>query len=122
MAIITDPDSLDRFQVLVDYEGERISIRDIDVNTPLAGPNPNGEQAIGGEVLTDNTAGLDFTASGITAGNILVIIEGPNINHWPVTARLIQSQLKLVFLVHSVETILVNMVFSLLAVEQLQMV
>ena len=87
MAIVTDPDNLDRFQVLVDYEGERISIRDIDVDTPLAGPNPNGEQAIGGEVLTDNTAGLDFTASGISAGDILVIIEGPNINHWPVTAR-----------------------------------
>ena len=50
------------------------------MDTPLAGPNPNGEQAIGGEVLTDNTAGLDFTASGISAGDILVIIEGPNIN------------------------------------------
>ncbi|MHC4690983.1 MAG: hypothetical protein ACYS5F_15360, partial [Planctomycetota bacterium] len=87
MAIVTDPDSLDRFQVLVDYENEFISIKNIDTATPLAGPNPTGVQVSGGEVLTDNTAGLDFTASGVAAGDVLVIYEGTNINHWPITAR-----------------------------------
>ena len=87
MAIVTDPDSLDRFQVLVDYENEFISIKNINTATPLAGPNPTGVQVAGGEVLTDNTAGLDFTASGVAAGDVLVIYEGTNINHWPITAR-----------------------------------
>ena len=87
MAIVTDPDNLDRFQVLVDYENEFISIKNIDTATPLAGPNPTGVQVAGGEVLTDNTAGLDFTASGVAAGDVLVIYEGTNINHWPITAR-----------------------------------
>jgi len=87
MAIVTDPDNLDRGQVLVDYENEFISIKNINTDTPKAGPNGTGVQVAGDAQLTDNTAGLDFTASGggVSAGDVLVIFDGPNINHWPVS-------------------------------------
>lgn len=85
MAIITDPDNLDRFQVLVDYEGEKISIRAVDTANPRVEPKPTGTQVAGGEVLTDG-AQL-FVTSGVAVGDTLVIVEGPNINHWPITAR-----------------------------------
>jgi hypothetical protein len=84
MAIITDPDNLDRFQVLVDYENERISIRAIDTASPKVAPKADGVQASGGDTLTD--AAQSFTASGVAVGDTLVIVEGPNINHWPITA------------------------------------
>ena len=85
MAIITDPDNLDRFQVLVDYEGEKISIRAVDTANPRVEPKPTGTQVAGGEVLTD--AAQNFVGSGVAVGDTLVIVEGPNINHWPITAR-----------------------------------
>ena len=84
MAIITDPDNLDRFQVLVDYENERISIRAIDTASPKVAPKADGVQVSGGDTLTD--AAQSFTASGVAVGDTLVIVEGPNINHWPITA------------------------------------
>lgn len=84
MAIITDPDSLDRFQVLVDYENEKISIRAVDTAAPKVSPKANGVQASGGAVLTD--AAQNFVTSGVSVGDTLVIVEGPNINHWPITA------------------------------------
>ena len=67
MAIVTDPDSLDRFQVLVDYENEFISIKNIDTATPVAGPNPTGVQVAAGNVLTDydlNDAGSILLKNG----------------------------------------------------------
>jgi hypothetical protein len=84
MAIITDPDNLDRFQVLVDYEGELISIRAVDTQSPKVAPKASGVQVSGGAVLTD--ASQSFTASGVAVGDTLVVVEGPNINHWPITA------------------------------------
>ena len=83
MAIITDPDSLDRFQVLVDYENEFISIRAVDTSAPLISPKPTGQQFANDYVLTDG--GIDFDASGVASGASLVIVEGPNINHWTIT-------------------------------------
>jgi len=84
MAIITDPDNLDRFQVLVDYENERISIRAVDTSSPKVAPKADGVQVSGGDTLTD--AAQSFTSSGVAVGDTLVIVEGPNINHWPITA------------------------------------
>lgn len=82
MAIITDPDNLDRFQVLVDYENEFISIRPVNTDNPLVLLQPSGVQVSGGAVLTD--ADQDFSGSGVSPGDYLVIVEGPNINHWPI--------------------------------------
>jgi len=85
MAIITDPDNLDRFQVLVDYENEFISIRAVDTANPTVAPKADGVQVSGGDTLTD--AAQNFVTSGVAVGETLVIVEGPNINHWPITAR-----------------------------------
>jgi len=87
MAIITDPDNLDRFQVLVDYENEFISIRAVDTASPKVEPKPSGIQVAGGEVLTDTAQTFSGGgSSGVAVGDTLVIVEGPNINHWPITA------------------------------------
>jgi len=85
MAIITDPDNLDRFQVLVDYEGEKISIRAVDTANPTVAPKPTGTQVADGEVLTDTAQ--NFVGSGVSTSDTLVIVEGPNINHWPILSN-----------------------------------
>ena len=87
MAIITDPDNLDRFQVLVDYENEKISIRAVDTLNPKVLPKPSGVQVSGGAILTDtNQTFSGGSSSGVTTTDTLVIVEGTNINHWPITA------------------------------------
>lgn len=80
MAIITDPDSLDRFQVLVDYENEFISIRPVNTAAAIIGPAPTGS-GIGGSSFQD--ASQNFAS--VSSGDILTIVEGPNINHWIIT-------------------------------------
>lgn len=90
MAIITDPDNLDRFQVLVDYENELISIRAVETQTPIVAPSTGGIQRSGEGALYDFVGNKNFTNSGVggvgvRSGDILVVIDGPNINHWPVT-------------------------------------
>lgn len=85
MAIITDPDNLDRFQVLVDYENEKISIRAADTETANAPvlPSTGGMQTSGEGVLYDPQR--NFSTSGVESGQLLVTVNGPNINHWTVT-------------------------------------
>ena len=90
MAIITDPDNLDRFQVLVDYENEVISIRAVETQTQIVAPSTGGIQRSGENAVYDFVGNKDFTSSGIggvgvRSGDILVTVDGPNINHWPVT-------------------------------------
>ena len=82
MAIITDPDNLDRFQVLVDYENEFISIRPVDTARPQVAPEPSGS-GIGGSSFQDATQA--FQSSGVASGMILTVVEGPNMNHWIIT-------------------------------------
>jgi len=85
MAIITDPDNLDRFQVLVDYENERISIRAADTETAnvVVAPSTDGIQRSGEAALY--AVGRNFSTSGVASGQFLVTVDGPNINHWTVT-------------------------------------
>ena len=85
MAIVTDPDNLDRFQVLVDYENEKISIRAADTETAnvVVAPSTDGIQRSGEAALY--AVGRDFSASGVESGQFLVTVDGPNINHWTVT-------------------------------------
>ncbi|MHA2351183.1 MAG: hypothetical protein ACXADL_16315 [Candidatus Thorarchaeota archaeon] len=85
MAIITDPDNLDRFQVLVDYENEFISIRAVDTANPTVAPKADGIQVSGGAILTDSAQ--NFSTSGVSTSDTLVIVEGPNINHWPILSN-----------------------------------
>lgn len=77
MAIVTDPDNLDRWQVLVDPVGETISIRGLGTET--AAQSNNGASS-------SNTT---FTATGelgsVLVGDILTIISGSDIGHYIVT-------------------------------------
>jgi hypothetical protein len=90
MAIITDPDNLDRFQVLVDYENELVSIRAVETQTAIVAPSTGGIQRSGENALYDFVGNKNFSTSGVggvgvRSGDILVAVDGPNINHWPVT-------------------------------------
>lgn len=80
MAIVTDPDSLDRWQVLVDYFHQRIGIK--PVGTVVVSKLTDG--------ATDGTknfssAGGDFVNSGVAVNDILVLVEGIDINHYTIT-------------------------------------
>jgi hypothetical protein len=85
MAIITDPDSLDRYQVLVDYVNQKIGIKPIDSASPKVDLKING---VTGGSGSNVFSGVDFGGSGVTAGDILTILEGGDINHWVVASTL----------------------------------
>lgn len=87
MAIITDPDNLDRFQVLVDYENEVISIRAANTDTAsvIVAPSTDGIQRSGENALYAVGRNFGGGGSGVESGQFLVTVDGPNINHWTVT-------------------------------------
>jgi hypothetical protein len=91
MAIITDPDNLDRLQVLVDYYNQRIGIKPVLSSTPLVARNLLAETGVG-ETQGDQAypyafkdATKDFSSSGVQSGDILTILNGQNIDHWTIT-------------------------------------
>lgn len=89
MAIITDPDNLDRLQVLVDYYNQKIGIKPIFSTTPLVNYNLLAETGVG-ETQGDQAypyafKAASFAGSGVASGDILTILNGQNINHWTIT-------------------------------------
>jgi hypothetical protein len=91
MAIIVDPDNLDRLQVLVDYYNRTVGIKPVNSTTPLVDRNLFAETGVGetqGNAtypfqFKDSTK--DFSTSGVTSGDILTILNGQNINHFTIT-------------------------------------
>jgi hypothetical protein len=94
MAIITDPDNLDRLQVLVNYVDQKIGIKAVDSTTPIVSLHNDLATQAGDTYLTyqggaypyafkDTTR--DFVSSGVASGDILTIVEGDNIDHWTIT-------------------------------------
>ena len=83
MAIITDPDNLDRWQVLVDYVNQTIGIKPILSQSNKVDPHTDGVATSGSSFFS--SASADFTTSGVVAGDILTVAEGSNINHWAIT-------------------------------------
>lgn len=77
MTIVTDPDNLDRWQVLVSPVAKTISIRGLD--TERVAPRTTGSGA-GSTTFTDTNPGIDFGASGVVAGDILTIFSDPENN------------------------------------------
>jgi hypothetical protein len=73
MSIVTDPDSLDRFQIAYDPVGELISIRGL--GTERHGVETTGDSD-GTTTFTDTTNGT-FGADGVVAGDVLTIISDP---------------------------------------------
>jgi len=90
MAIITDPDNLDRLQVLVDYYNQKIGIKPVLSSAPVVGRNLEAETGIG-ETQGDQAypyafKAADFSGSGtVASGDILTILNGQNIDHWTIT-------------------------------------
>ena len=91
MAIITDPDNLDRLQVLVDYYNQKIGIKPVLSSTPLVDYNLLAETGVG-ETQGDQAypyafkdATKNFSTSGVQSGDILTILNGQNIDHWTIT-------------------------------------
>jgi len=91
MAIITDPDNLDRLQVLVDYYNQKIAIQPVRSSLPKVSYNTLAETGVGrtqGDQaypyrFQDTTR--NFSSSGVVSGDILVVLNGQNINHWTIT-------------------------------------
>ncbi|MHA1287969.1 MAG: hypothetical protein ACTSPB_11260 [Candidatus Thorarchaeota archaeon] len=89
MAIITDPDNLDRLQVLVDYYNQKIGIKPVFSTTPLVNYNLLAETGVG-ETQGDQAypyafKAASFAGSGVASGDILTILNGQNIDHWTIT-------------------------------------
>lgn len=83
MAFVTDPDDLDRFQVLIDPEAETIKVRGLGADRTeihTAGDTTDTSN----DVFTDPDTDVDFTADGVTGGDILTIVSGQGgiINHY----------------------------------------
>lgn len=91
MAIITDPDNLDRLQVLVDYYNQKIGIKPVNSTTPVVAYNLITETGTGrtqGDAAypySFQDTSKDFSASGVASGDILTILNGQNVDHWTIT-------------------------------------
>lgn len=91
MAIITDPDNLDRLQVLVDYYNQKIGIKPVNSTTPVVAYNLIAETGTGrtqGDAAypySFQDTSKDFSASGVASGDILTILNGQNVDHWTIT-------------------------------------
>jgi hypothetical protein len=75
MSKVTDPDTLDRFQVCVDPVAETISMRGL--GTERHAVDSTGDSA-GTTTFTD--AGANFTTDGVIVGDVLTIISDPGNN------------------------------------------
>jgi len=98
MAIITDPDNLDRLQVLVDYVNETIGIKPINSTSPKVSLEIIGEQngvtqgLFAYPVQFQDTSAL-FATSGVASGDILTIVNGEDINHHTITGVVAETGL-----------------------------
>jgi len=101
MAIVVDPDLLDRFSVIYNTSEQRISF--YPVGSTIVVPsavNPDGIRASGiasaaGLVFTDptRTAASAFATCGVGIGDILCLFNGSNAGHYIIDAVTNASQL-----------------------------
>lgn len=76
MAIVTDPDNLDRFQVIFNHVDESISVRGQDTGNIRGVVSATGESNAS-TTFTDTTTN-DFVATSVAVGDILSIISDPD--------------------------------------------
>lgn len=87
MSLVSDPDDLDRFQILLDPEAETVKVQGLGATRTEI--HQNGDTLdTSNDVFTDPDTDVDFTADGVTAGDILTIASGTGliINHYLVDA------------------------------------
>jgi hypothetical protein len=84
MAIVTDPDDLDRWNVCVNAEGSTISVRGLGAARVT---EQNTGDSTGNTTFTDTSNG-DFVTDSVTAGDILTIISGAGAAHYTVVGSI----------------------------------
>jgi hypothetical protein len=72
MSKVTDPDTLDRFQVCIDPVGQTISLRGLGTQRHAVDTTGDSD---GTTTFTD--AGANFTTDGVQVGDVLTIISDP---------------------------------------------
>lgn len=81
MAIIVDPDLLDREQVIFGTNAQRLSIRDIGTETTSAlNRRTTGAAVTGSRIFTDS--GAQFVTWGVNPGNSLVVFTNSDAGHY----------------------------------------
>jgi hypothetical protein len=75
MSKVTDPDTLDRFQICIDPVAETISLRGLGTQRHAVDQTGDSD---GTTTFTD--AGANFTTDGVLAGDVLTIISDPASN------------------------------------------
>ena len=80
MAIVTDPDNLDRWNVIVNPTAgvETISIRGLDAERTTASANDGTSEV--GTTFSSDDGGIDFSTD-VAAGDILCIVNGADAGH-----------------------------------------
>lgn len=72
MTIVVDPDNLDRFQIAVDPDFQKLSIRGLGTERHAVDQTGDSDGT-----TTFSDAGANFTTDGVVAGDILTIISDP---------------------------------------------
>lgn len=83
MAIVVDPDNLDRKQVIFGTEPRRISVRPTGSLVHASATQSTGETTTGTTTFEDTTNG-DFVTWGVTADDILCLFTGADQRHYKV--------------------------------------
>jgi len=81
MAIIVDPDNLDRRQVIYGNESQLISLRDVGDSIPTDGYDATDGYAVPG-TLQFTSAGSTFTSDSVAPGDILSVYTGRDSAHY----------------------------------------
>ena len=85
MAIVVDPDNLDREQVIFGTETQRVSLYPVGAITSVVASSNTATVSVGNDTLHD-TNGLFTTTFDVTAGDVVVLRNGADAAHYIVSA------------------------------------
>jgi hypothetical protein len=85
MAIVVDPDNLDRDQVILGTETQRLSLYPVGARTSTVASSNTATVSAGSDTLHD-TSGLFTTTFDVTAGNVVVMRNKSGASHYIVSA------------------------------------
>lgn len=94
MAIVTDPDNLDRKQVIYGTDDELISLYPVGALSDASAVGVNGVTVNGTKTFT--SAGATFQAWNIDPGDILLILNGTDAGHYVIDTIDSETQLTLI--------------------------
>lgn len=85
MAIVVDPDNLDRDQVVFGPKTQRVSLYPVGAVTSVVASSNTATVSVGSDTLHD-TNGLFTTTFDVTAGDVVVLRNGDDAAHYIVSA------------------------------------